>query len=86
MDRAGNVQVVKEAEVKRMIGLHEENKEKSFSDIFGIGDEVTVTEGPFASFKGNIEFIDKEKGKLKVNILIFGRPTTVELDETQIRK
>ena len=85
-DRAGNVQVVKEAEVKRMIGLHEENKEKSFSDIFGIGDEVTVTEGPFASFKGNIEFIDKERGKLKVNILIFGRPTTVELDETQIRK
>ena len=45
-----------------------------------------MTEGPFASFKGNIEFIDKEKGKLKVNILIFGRPTTVELDETQIRK
>ena len=34
----------------------------------------------------NIEFIDKEKGKLKVEILIFGRPTTVELDETQIRK
>ena len=85
-DRAGNLQVVKEDEVNRMIGLHEENKEKNFSDIFGIEDEVTVTEGPFASFKGNIEFIDKEKGKLKVNILIFGRPTTVELDETQIRK
>lgn len=85
-DRAGNVQVVKDDEVNRMIGLHEENKEKSFSDIFSIGDEVTVIEGPFASFKGNIEFVDKDKGKLKVNILIFGRPTTVELDETQIRK
>jgi transcriptional antiterminator NusG len=85
-DRAGNLQTVKEDEVNRMIGLHEENKEKSFSDIFSIGDEVTVTEGPFASFKGEIEFIDKERGKLKVDILIFGRSTTVELDETQIRK
>ena len=85
-DRAGNVQVVGENEVNRMIGLHEENRNKNFSDIFSIGEEVTVTEGPFASFKGNIEFVDKEKGKLKVNILIFGRPTTVELDETQIRK
>ena len=85
-DRAGNIQVIPDKEVSRMIGLHEENKEKSFSDIFSVDDEVTVTEGPFASFKGNIEFIDKERGKLKVNILIFGRPTTVELDETQIRK
>jgi transcriptional antiterminator NusG len=85
-DRAGNLQTVKEDEVNRMIGLHEENKEKSFSDIFSIGDEVTVIEGPFASFKGGIEFIDKERGKLKVDILIFGRSTTVELDETQIRK
>ena len=85
-DRAGNVQVVAENEVNRMIGLHEENRNKNFSDIFSVGDEVTVIEGPFASFKGNIDFIDKEKGKLKVNILIFGRLTTVELDETQIRK
>ena len=85
-DRAGNVQVVTPAEVNRMIGLHEENKEKNFADIFSIGDEVTLIEGPFSSFKGNIEYIDKEKGKIKVNVLIFGRPTSVELDETQIRK
>jgi len=85
-DRAGNIQVVSENEVNRMIGLHEENKTKSFSDIFSIGDEVTVTEGPFTSFKGNIEFIDKEKGKIKVNVLIFGRPTSVELEDTQVKK
>lgn len=85
-DRAGNIQVVSEIEVNRMIGLHEENKTKSFADIFSIGDEVTVTEGPFASFKGNIEHIDKEKGKIKVNVLIFGRPTSVELEDTQVRK
>lgn len=85
-DRAGNIQVVPEAEVNRMIGIHEENKTKSFSDIYSIGDEVIVTDGPFTSFKGNIEYIDKEKGKVKVNVLIFGRPTIVELEDTQVRK
>jgi len=85
-DRAGNIQIVSDQEVNRMIGLHEENKTKSFSDIFSVGDEVTVTEGPFTSFKGNIEHIDKERGKLKVNVLIFGRPTSVELEDTQVKK
>ena len=85
-DRAGNIQVVSEVEVNRMIGLHEENKIKSFADIFKSGDEVVVTEGPFATFKGIIENVDKEKGKIKVNVLIFGRPTSVELDETQVKK
>jgi len=70
-DRAGNIQVIPENEVSRMIGLHEENKAKEFTDIFSIGDEVTV---------------DKERGKIKVNVLIFGRPTSVELEDTQIRK
>ena len=85
-DRAGNIQIVSETEVNRMIGLHEENKNKEFTDIFSVGDEVIVAEGPFASFKGNIEHIDKEKGKIKVNVLIFGRPTSVELEDTQVRK
>ena len=85
-DRAGNIQVVSDFEVSRMIGLHEENKNKEFADIFSIGEEVTVVEGPFASFKGNIEHIDKEKGKIKVNVLIFGRPTSVELEDTQVKK
>ncbi len=68
-DRAGNIQVVSENDVNRMIGLHEENKNKNFTDIFNVGDEVTVTEGPFTSFKGNIENVDKEKGKLKLMFL-----------------
>ena len=85
-DRTGNIQVVSESEVNRMIGIHEENKSKTFSDIYSIGDEVTINDGPFTSFKGIIENIDKDKGKIKVNVLIFGRPTIVELEETQVKK
>lgn len=49
------------------------------------GDTVKVVEGPFATFVGTVEHVT-EKGKIKVNISIFGRPTPVELDFTQVEK
>ncbi len=52
---------------------------------FTEGESVKVTEGPFAGFVGQIEAIN-EKGKIKVNVSIFGRPTPVELDFTQVEK
>ena len=52
---------------------------------FSEGDTVKVIEGPFASFVGTIEAVN-ENGKLKVNVSIFGRPTPVELDASQVEK
>jgi transcriptional antiterminator NusG len=52
---------------------------------YSAGDSVKVIEGPFASFVGTVEAVN-EKGKLKVNVSIFGRPTPVELDDTQVEK
>lgn len=52
---------------------------------FSEGDQVKVIEGPFASFVGTIEAVN-EKGKIKVNVSIFGRPTPVELDYSQVEK
>lgn len=49
------------------------------------GDQVKVIEGPFASFVGTIESVN-EKGKIKVSVSIFGRPTPVELDFTQVER
>ena len=49
------------------------------------GDSVKVIEGPFATFVGTVEAVS-DKGKLKVNVSIFGRPTPVELDFNQVEK
>jgi transcription termination/antitermination protein NusG len=52
---------------------------------FSEGDSVKVIEGPFASFVGVVETIS-DKGKVKVQVSIFGRPTPVELEFSQVEK
>ena len=60
-------------------------KKPKSTAIFSEGDNVKVLEGPFATFVGVVETVN-ERGKVKVQVSIFGRPTPVELDTTQIEK
>ena len=49
-------------------------------------ENVQVISGPFKNFSGIVEEVNHEKGRVKVNVNIFGRPTPVEFDFSQIHK
>jgi transcriptional antiterminator NusG len=49
-------------------------------------ENVCIIEGPFKHFIGIVEEINHERGKLRVMVTIFGRPTPVELDFLQVEK
>ncbi|OIO54719.1 MAG: transcription termination/antitermination protein NusG [Alphaproteobacteria bacterium CG_4_10_14_0_2_um_filter_63_37] len=74
-------------ELDRIVQQIEEGKEKPRPKInFDVGESVRVIDGPFANFSGVVEQISPEKGKVKVAVSIFGRPTPVELDFGQVEK
>lgn len=78
---------VSEAEVKRILQQAKESVEHPRSElVFEIGDQVRVTDGPFASFSGFVEEIEEDKQKLKVSVMVFGRPTPITLGYVQVEK
>jgi transcription termination/antitermination protein NusG len=60
--------------------------EPEFTIDFAIGATVKINDGPFKGFEGKVSEIDKERGKIKVLVNMFGRDTPVELDSLQIKK
>lgn len=80
-------QAVPEDQVKRVTNQMATGAEKIRPKVkFELGESVTVVDGPFSNFNGNVEEINEDKGKVKVLVTIFGRPTPVELDFIQVEK
>lgn len=53
---------------------------------FSVGDRIRIVEGPFDQFAGVVDDINTEKSRLRVSVEIFGRPTPVDVDFTQVEK
>jgi len=74
-------------EVKRLLGIVDETESGPAKEEipFLVGQAVQIIEGPFAEFNGSVEEVLADKGKVRVSVSLFGRPTSVELDYLQLR-
>jgi transcription termination/antitermination protein NusG len=74
-------------EVNRLLGITDEaEQEEPEEEIpFLVGQAVAITEGPFTDFNGTVEEVIADKGKVRVSVSLFGRPTSVELDYLQLK-
>ena len=83
----GTPSPVSEKEIDKIMGRIKEGTLTPKTQVtFDIGEQVKVCEGPFASFSGLVEEVDEEKSKLKVSVSIFGRPTPIDLEYSQVEK
>jgi len=77
---------IKEAEARRLLKQVEEGSVAVEDITYEEGQEVHVIDGPFANFKGTASNVDNVKQKMTVNIEVFGRATSVELEFSQVER
>ena len=82
-------QPLQEDELAKIFGGPEAEPEAEEAPVeqipFTAGQVVEVVEGPFNEFSGTVQEIYPDKGKVKVEVSLFGRPTSIELDYTQLK-
>jgi transcriptional antiterminator NusG len=76
-----------EEEVQHIVYRVSQAKDKPKLKVkFEKNETVRITEGPFASFTGNVDEVNEDRETLKVMVTIFGRSTPVELEFGQVEK
>ena len=78
---------VPQAEMSRALGQTSPVPEEAAAVpdiVYNVGDHVRVRSGPFANFTGEVEDVDQDKRKVKMSVSIFGRPTPVTVDFSEV--
>ncbi|MBI4541748.1 MAG: transcription termination/antitermination factor NusG [Gemmatimonadetes bacterium] len=78
---------LRQDEVNRLLGVEVVASEAEPKEEipFLAGQVVEIVEGPFSDFSGSVEEVLPDKGKVRISVSLFGRPTSVELDYLQLR-
>ena len=81
-------EALREEEVLRMLGKADDLRQPTDEAIteYVVGESVKVTFGPFSGFMGTVKEVNPDKKKIKVEVKIFGRPTDLELENTQVER
>lgn len=79
-------QPLREEEINKILGIEVESEDDLREEIpFYVSQVVEIVGGPFSDFSGTVQEVYRDKGKVKVEVSLFGRPTSVELDFTQLK-
>jgi transcriptional antiterminator NusG len=82
----GTPRPLREDEMNKILGIETGMETDTALDVpFHVGQVVEITQGPFTDFSGTVQDVIADKGKVKVEVSLFGRPTSVELDFTQLK-
>ena len=75
-------------EVEKMLGQQTAKDEKPTAIKINVerGDRVKIKEGPFENFEGTVEEVIEARGLVKVMLIIFNRPTPVDLEYWQVER
>ncbi len=76
---------LREDEVAKILKRMETDQPK-VRVTYRTGQVVHIIDGPFADFRGTVDEVNMEKGKVRVMVSFFGRETPVELDLLQVEK
>ena len=53
---------------------------------FSVDETVKITDGAFMGLTGQVSMVDPDKGKLKVEVQVFGRKVPVDVEYWQVEK
>jgi transcriptional antiterminator NusG len=78
---------ITESEVQSIMSRMEDGAEKPRPKVlFEPGELVRVVDGPFKDFTGEVAEVNFEKNTIRVSLMVFGRPTPVELEFHEVEK
>lgn len=70
------------AEVAKMLGQNDDQPKKQIVE-FAPGDRIEVRSGPMAGLEGDVVEVNTSTRRLKATLMIFERPTSIDLDFEQ---